>query len=320
MTNSTVSGNSAVDAGGGIFSQSGVTVTHSTITRNSAATGAGIHAFVYCYNDLGCSAAVELAGSIVADNRGDNCLFVVPETAPQEAIVDRGNNFTDDATCPPGFATITGLDTVLADNGGPTVTHALLAGSPAIDAAGDQCLATDQRGVARPQDGDGDGVASCDAGAFELQRQMIAVDVMPDGVPNTVNPYSRGVIPVAILGSETFDAADVDVTTLAFGPSGAPPAHNLSDTFTYNDHLQDVNLDGYSDLVVHFRTQDTDIACGDDSATLTGETLDGQPFEGTDSINTVGCLERSRPAPAIWYDKERAVRSGDGSLRDPTRK
>ncbi len=51
-------------------------------------------------------------------------------------------------------------------------------------------------------------------------------------------------------------------------------------------------------MLLHFRTQDTGIACGDESASLTGETLDGQPFEGTDSIETVGCRVTRRPA--IW--------------------
>ena len=56
----------------------------------------------------------------------------------------------------------------LADNGGTTHTHALLSISQAVD-AGDAavCLSTDQRGVTRPQDGDGDSVARCDIGAFE---------------------------------------------------------------------------------------------------------------------------------------------------------
>jgi hypothetical protein len=49
----------------------------------------------------------------------------------------------------------------LGDNGGPTRTHALGAGSPAIDAAGDACPATDQRGVARPLG------ARCDIGSYE---------------------------------------------------------------------------------------------------------------------------------------------------------
>src|SRR5439155_790888 len=58
----------------------------------------------------------------------------------------------------------------LQDNGGPTPTHALLPGSPAIDADGSDCPppATDQRGFPRPVDGNDDGVATCDIGAYEL--------------------------------------------------------------------------------------------------------------------------------------------------------
>ena len=64
------------------------------------------------------------------------------------------------------------LDTGLANNGGPTRTHALVAGSPAIDAVNDGTCpppAKDQRGVSRPQDGNGDGGIACDIGSFERQ-------------------------------------------------------------------------------------------------------------------------------------------------------
>jgi hypothetical protein len=110
----------------------------------------------------------------------------------------------------------------------------------------------------------------------------VKIDIRPGSFPNTINPKSNGVIPVAILTTESFDASTVDPLSVRFGPKGAKEAHQKG-------HLEDVNHDGEPDLVLHFRTQNTGIKCGDTSASLTGATLDGDPIQGTDSIMTVAC-------------------------------
>jgi len=111
----------------------------------------------------------------------------------------------------------------------------------------------------------------------------VDIDIKPGSDPNSINTRSMGVVPVAILGSDTFDVTDVDVTTLMFG--NASPAHDLTDPDTYNEHIQDVNDDGFDDLVSHYKQKETGIACTDIEATLTGELLDGTPIDGTDSVN-----------------------------------
>ena len=109
----------------------------------------------------------------------------------------------------------------------------------------------------------------------------IELDIHPGSDANRINPSSRGVIPVAILGSDDFDVDDVDVTTLVCGPDGAAPEHKQG------GHAVDINQDGLTDLLSHYRTQETGIAPGDTQACVSGLTLDGIPFQGCDEITTV---------------------------------
>jgi endo-1,4-beta-xylanase len=108
----------------------------------------------------------------------------------------------------------------------------------------------------------------------------IRIDIKPGSHPNPIHPASVQLVPVAILGSATNDVADVDPTTLAFGPEGAVLGHASC------PHFEDVNGDGVTDLVAHFVARETGIAQGDAEACLSGE-FHGLPFEACDGILTL---------------------------------
>jgi uncharacterized protein DUF4350 len=117
----------------------------------------------------------------------------------------------------------------------------------------------------------------------------VTIDIKPDGVPNSVNPKSKGVVPVAILTTsvESGDALDfdpwdaIDPTTIVFGPASAPPDSEGT--------AEDVDADGDLDLLLHFETQEIGVQCGDTELGLTALTYDGQTVIGADSITTPGC-------------------------------
>jgi len=114
---------------------------------------------------------------------------------------------------------------------------------------------------------------------------FVEIDIKPGSDPNSINPRSMGVVPVAILGSDTFDVFDVDVTTLAFGPGGAAPVH-LDNGAVPDDHYEDVNDDGITDLVTHYVQKEALPAAPE--ACLTGALDNGTLIEGCDSVRTPG--------------------------------
>jgi hypothetical protein len=111
---------------------------------------------------------------------------------------------------------------------------------------------------------------------------VVDIDIKPGSYPNSINPNTGGVIPVAILGAADFDATNVDPETVALNGAGA---RGKGKSGKYGS-IEDVNGDGYLDLVVQIENA---IEWSPDAteATLTGETFGGIPIEGTDSVNIV---------------------------------
>jgi hypothetical protein len=110
------------------------------------------------------------------------------------------------------------------------------------------------------------------------------IDIKPRSDRNRINTLSRGSIRVAILGSSSFDVEDVDVATLGFGPNGIEPKHDLTVTRAFLHHMRDVDRDGYTDLMMHYRIRDVGFSIEDTEACLSGRLVDGTGFEGCDSV------------------------------------
>ena len=123
-----------------------------------------------------------------------------------------------------------------------------------------------------------------------------ALDIKPGSDSNPINLKSGG-LPVAILGSEDFDVTLIDATTLVFGPDSAAPRHNLADSSVHADHLQDVNEDGYLDLVSHYQTRETGLTLGDTLAELNGSLINGIAILGSDSIAIIPRRNAVVPEP-----------------------
>jgi hypothetical protein len=104
----------------------------------------------------------------------------------------------------------------------------------------------------------------------------VTIDVKPGSDPNSINLKSKGVVPVAVLTTDEFDASTVDPTTVLF--AGASPVRWA---------FEDVDGDGDVDVLFHFETEELGLNQDSTQATLTADTTDGKHIRGTDSVNIV---------------------------------
>lgn len=158
IVNSTFVGNYA-GVGGAIYGST-MKLVNNTISGNRALSSSGNGGGVY-----NSSGTMEFTNNIIANSTGSDCYY-------SGTFITNDNNLIEDGSC---LASLNGDPKLapLKNNGGPTVTMALIGGSPAIDAGKDSACAAapvsnvDQRGVARPVG------AHCDIGAYEGQRPIV---------------------------------------------------------------------------------------------------------------------------------------------------
>jgi hypothetical protein len=165
FTNTTVSGNTSVAYAGGVYIKGALRLVNCTITDN-ATSGEGGGVYVRGHLDV--------VNTIMAHNagKGGNCVIGGPGGYQGKGEIGvNTNNLVVGGTCHPTYTEDPMLGP-LADNGGDTLTHALLPGSPAIDAVSAiSCtVATDQRGALRPVV-QMSPKTPCDIGAFEVQDE-----------------------------------------------------------------------------------------------------------------------------------------------------
>lgn len=114
-------------------------------------------------------------------------------------------------------------------------------------------------------------------------KQPIVVDIHPDEHPNLIDLSSKGVVPVAVLSTEQFDATTLDPATMTL--AGASAATKKNGTFRFA--VEDVNKDGRDDLMLFFRTQDLQLDSSSTCAWMFGWTKSSIPVIGKDVLEVV---------------------------------
>ncbi|WP_248898247.1 hypothetical protein [Haloplanus halobius] len=134
----------------------------------------------------------------------------------------------------------------------------------------------------------GVGIASLSGNVAAHFPSDLAIDIKPGSDQNSINPNSKGVIPVAVLQTDEFDPTSEDVRYRFGAPDvvgdgdGARPAHD--------GHVEDVDGDGRDDLVLHFPTDKTGFDGDESEGRLEWERTESgeHGLSGTDTVTIVG--------------------------------
>jgi hypothetical protein len=298
LLNSTVSTNTATE-GGGIANGGGASLTllNATIAGNTASQGRGLYNF---------DGTMTFANSILADR----CFFLrSPGAADAGNNVERWNGCG--LTAASSIVNVSTGITGLADNGGPTPTHGIVMGSPAVG-AGDMatCLLAgvdgmDQRGVGRP-DGDPAGGGSCDVGAFEFadcdasgvdDGSEMAADASLDADGDGVLDVCADDPPLAVAGpDQTLECSSASGALATLDGSGSVDPEGAPLTYAWSGVFGDAS--GV--------TADVDMPLGSSMVDLA--VADPAGNTGSDSL-TVTVTDSGAPAASAGV--ERVAMNGD---------
>ena len=129
----------------------------------------------------------------------------------------------------------------------------------------------------------------CSGETFALVRYLgdlatieSPIDIRPGSTTNPINLSSAGVVPVAMITSDTFDATTVAPSTVCFGDADGPTERDCTESHG-KGHLEDVNGDGRPDQLFHFKVRQTGIDAGDTTACLTATTFDDKTYKAVTS-------------------------------------
>lgn len=252
IVGSTISGNSSISHGGGVCVEtSTVVMRKSTVAFNSSGSGGGVHAYLLASFTLGDSIVARNSGSFATPrhdiwneggggaatfvDEGWNIIGRLEGTNEAGATVAVGRPNANHDYVGTNNAPVDPRLALLADNGGPTPTHALFAGSVALDHGHDVAgVTTDQRGLSRTFDNiyiaNPSGGDASDIGAFEEQTSLNETPfIVANGALNAEpgsSPANRQIATVL----DTENTAGVTVAVTSANPSNGVTVSNIVNT------------------------------------------------------------------------------------------
>jgi hypothetical protein len=125
-------------------------------------------------------------------------------------------------------------------------------------------------------------VIALSASLAAQQPLKVTIDVKPGDEKVTIEPEREGMVPILIVSTPQFNAATVDADSIRVGPEG-------TEASIFRSMLEDVDKDGDVDRMILVRVRDMRVKCGNKIIKVTGKTVQGRSFEGSDTVTTEGC-------------------------------